>query len=459
MIRTHKILLATLSLVLAAILCSCRHHYDPVILDAGLLAAVRKHDVTKVRELLSRGAHPDATDMDDDTPLLIAARTPVAIHGNEDPNAAAIVELLLEKGANIEVKDRNGSTPLILAAESDNVAILKVLLQHGANIELANRQEETALTAAAFNDKSDAVEALLERTNDFKARDQALFAAIRTSPVVISGDDRGLPSHFADLSGVKTVKLLIERGANIEARGEMGDTPLIRATGFAQPDIVKYLLDQGANVEARDDGGNTALITGACGGCAVIDMGTTFGSVQLLLERGVNVHAKNKGGVTALMTAGAYGRTDIMKLLLQHGARVADQDHDGNTALILAAPSGTYSPTGVRATLGAIKLLLDHNSDINARNNKGQTALIAAVSEHNVTEASQVVRLLLSRGADISTTDGDGNTALMMAKKNGYKRAAKLLEQAASQSQLNPESAGALATLLPSPRARRRCDL
>ena len=326
---------------------------------------------------------------------------------------------------------RNLDLALLKAVRQRDAATVRRLLKEGANVETRNESGETVLIQAGRNDSSEIVEMLLDGVSDPKEKDKALFAAIHLGPVVLGDSyDPGRPSVFRDSEELKTVKLLLEKGANLEARDEEGDTPLIYAASYAAPNIVQLLLEKGAKVEAQDLNGFTALQAAACGGCVSIDMGSTFGSMQLLLQKGANVEARDNAGATALMLAARYGRTDIMELLLDHGARVEDRDSEGNTALIIAAPSGTYTATGVASTVDAVRFLLNHRSEINARNNQGQTALIAAVAEENASEASEVIRLLLSRGADVSIRDLQGHSALQVAKKNGYTDAARLLEDA-----------------------------
>jgi len=55
------------------------------------------------------------------------------------------------------------------------------------------------------------------------------------------------------------VKLLLERGADIETRDDGGKTPLSSAAFPGRVDVVQVLLDSGADIETRDDGGKTLL--------------------------------------------------------------------------------------------------------------------------------------------------------------------------------------------------------
>ncbi len=428
---------------IALVFCGCaRRPTDQTNLDHEFLEAVASGDMETTRQSLRRGAHIEAKNHDGNTALLIVAHQQHRA-GEKANNETAILKMLLKNGSNLEVRDQNGSTPLMAAVESGDDATIKLLLDKGAKIEAEDQSGETALMKAAKSGRSDLTDILLERTIDKKSKDRALLAAIVTAPLTLIMAEpppatqitaTAAPRQTSDASHdvTQTIRLLLEKGADIEARDEQGQTPLIRAAAGAQARIVKLLLEKGAYIEAKDTSGATALIASACGGCVSIDMGDTFECVQVLMAHGANVEAKTTGGSTALMVAASYGQTKILKLLLEKGANVADRDSDGDTALILAAQSGIMTATGMVFTAGCVGLLLDHHSDINARNKKGETALILSVSEPGATEATKIVRLLLRHGADAALKDIHGNTAFSVAKKNGFRRAADLLQKAAN---------------------------
>jgi uncharacterized protein len=116
----------------------------------------------------------------------------------------------------------------------------------------------------------------------------------------------------------------------INAKNGDGTTALMRAAAYEYHAVVALLLENGANVEARDSTGDTALlICAARGGDPAI--------AALLLEKGADIETKNNDGHTALMLAAAYGRPAITALLLERGANIDTKDHAGNTARMWAA--------------------------------------------------------------------------------------------------------------------------
>ena len=93
----------------------------------------------------------------------------------------------------------------------------------------------------------------------------------------------------------ETVKLLLDKGADVNMKTDNGYTALIEASENGHIEIVKLLLDKGADVNAKDNCGNTPLILAACGGHSRI--------VSMLLNNGADVNATNYSGCSALKLA------------------------------------------------------------------------------------------------------------------------------------------------------------
>jgi ankyrin repeat protein len=89
---------------------------------------------------------------------------------------------------------------------------------------------------------------------------------------------------------------------------------------------VKILLQRGANVEARDPVGETGLLLASSAGHIEI--------VRLLLDGGAGIDQKSGyTGCTALAYAAVKGRVEVMKLLLERGADPKMKDYHKQTAL------------------------------------------------------------------------------------------------------------------------------
>ncbi|HTW58837.1 MAG TPA: ankyrin repeat domain-containing protein [Terriglobales bacterium] len=265
-----------------------------------------------------------------------------AASGNRDLIAA---EKIIRRGANLEARATNGLTPLMSAAESGSVPLVSLLLENGANAAAKDDQGETALSWGARGGWVKLVN-LLARFSDTAAKNHALMVAIEGGPVTIEISPSNMSPNLTnppqdeslevEESWTATVETLLDNGADIEARDDDGDTPLLWAASFAQTDIFKLLLDRGAKIDVRDRQGNTPLIAAACE-CAVATMNSAYAVMKILLEHGAAVNARNHDGRTALMMAsGMTGDASVLHLLLDNGADPRLKDHTGKTALSIA---------------------------------------------------------------------------------------------------------------------------
>jgi ankyrin repeat protein len=136
-------------------------------------------------------------------------------------------------------------------------------------------------------------------------------------------------------------------------------------------------------------------------------------TVETLLNNGADIEAKNEDGSTPLDWAAAFAQTDILKLLIQRGAKTNVTDRYGNTPLISAACECAVAT--MNSAYDVMKILLDQGANVNARNKDGKTALMMA---SGMTGDAAVLGLLLQNGADPLAKDHKGNTALSLAKQS-----------------------------------------
>jgi hypothetical protein len=139
----------------------------------------------------------------------------------------------------------------------------------------------------------------------------------------------------------------------------------------ALPTSCKFikLLDNGINSNTENIRGETPLHLVSRGQYDTQERGV--GVVHLLLERGANVDAQDKGHITPLHLASYYGKLEIVRVLLHHGASVNTKGNLGQTSSHLALDGNRSCKDGV----GIVRLLLQHGADMNAQDGNGDTPL------------------------------------------------------------------------------------
>ncbi len=164
--------------------------------EAGLISAVRERDFSSAKKILDGGSDVNSRDDQGRTALMHAASL-----GDEK-----MVMLLLEKGADINLMDNNRSTALQLSLRSGNAAVTRLLLDRAGSEEGVR-----LLFEAATNGQEE------------------------------------------------EAQLLLRGGADVNARDEAGNTPLMLASGKCHMGLIKLLLEHGADVNASNKEGFTAL--------------------------------------------------------------------------------------------------------------------------------------------------------------------------------------------------------
>ncbi|GAG20572.1 unnamed protein product, partial [marine sediment metagenome] len=133
-------------------------------------------------------------------------------------------------------------------------------------------------------------------------------------------------------AGNAMIGLLINKGADINAKDQDGRTALHWAVEEQLNVVVGLLVRKGADLEARDNRGQTALYLAAVGGHK--------DTLEFLIANGADVNAKDQDGRTALHWAVEERWNDVLELLLRKGADVEARDNRGRTAVHYAAVSG-----------------------------------------------------------------------------------------------------------------------
>jgi|GEM_PF-1013211 len=312
--------------------------------------------------------------------LLVNAGAPITpehVSRAADYNFMPAVQLFVEKGAAINQKDER---PLSKASESGNLEIVQYLLQTGKNSQGTLNDALWALCDA--RPKPDTLKiAQLLLDSGAQVNSQAGF--YNTTPLYGAAQNGSL----------ELVKLLVSKGAKVNAVDKEFSMPLAKAVQADNLEIAKFLLEQGADktINHADTEFQTAIFKARSAKMA-----------QLLIANGANVSESDKKGQSVLLHAVAnHLDFDLLKVLLQNGADINAQDKSGTTALLWAAQH-PYE----RDDKNCVQFLLENGANANVANNQGETPLLVA-------EKLEVLQALLAHGADVNAQNEDGQTALI----------------------------------------------
>jgi ankyrin repeat protein len=207
-----------------------------------LLQAALNGDVTEIRRLVANGRNVNERDADGDAALHYAA-----LNGHVEA-----IKALVQLGADKDAKTVGGQTPLHWAAQNGHVEAIKALEQLGAQIDVQAANGETPLKTSIRVGHHQAAQVLRELERTARARKEAAEQAERTAA------GRGSVETTAAASQ-RVVEALLAGGANVEALGGEGHSPLSWAAQCGDLEVVNALLAGGANVEAPSSDGRSPL--------------------------------------------------------------------------------------------------------------------------------------------------------------------------------------------------------
>ncbi|MCB1157831.1 MAG: ankyrin repeat domain-containing protein [Leptospiraceae bacterium] len=328
-----------------------------------------------------------------------------------------LVKRLLEKEANPDRRDSEGFTPLMLAAKLGKEEILQLLLSKGASRERLNPfTGMSALHYACLNGHEKTVALLIEKGSSVN----------RQVPGNHSKYSGYTPLHFASISGnVKTVQHLLNSGVLPFEEDAEGNTALHIAASGHDPVILKLLLKRFSSFQRYPSPENKHKQTPL-----MFASENSLSFVRLLLDYGASIREEDEQGRTALFYALESNKEDIAKYLVLKGSEIQVEDIYRNTPLLIAVKHSNFE---------IARLLIDNKADANiqSRDNWGisnrWTPLMWAV--HN--KKRDLVKLLLHAGARVKTRDASGKNALQLATEVGADSGIMSLLEVYSKKQRN----------------------
>lgn len=364
------------------------------------IASIMGHSPV-VEYLLKNGADISAQDSSGATALHESVR-----YGNID-----IITLLLNYGANPNARDNIGKTPIMLVMPRDKTAeVYRIFVRAHADLNQKDMYGDTVLhTAAMLNATPDTIAILMDNGADINARNKE---GVTPLAIAIQKGD------------AVTSKLLSARGADIHTQNTHGQSPLTLA--LSSDVAMTEAVVNAQNVLSQNSDGNTplhvAIITDA-----------SLAKIQYIVSLMDDVNTRNRNGNSALFLATLKNRQKVGEMLLAKNADIFSTNTNNNSPLRLALRYGgtvqewiiTSQTINAKDGSGnsvlhyaaewqyasAIDTLLTKGADVNARNANGETALFNAAKNDN----PEIIQLMVNGGADLNARDNLGSSAMHVA--------------------------------------------
>ncbi len=180
--------------------------------------------------------------------------------------------------------------------------------------------------------------------DDVAKMKEFLDGGISPDTVLDTGGRSPLLMWACNIGSPEMVKLLIDRGGDVNAAIKGGDTPLIKAMQNRKhwASLAPLLLEAGADPKARAESNGYTALWYAMMKAGPRNEADALPTLELLIAKGSDVNAPMTSrspdfdGYTMLMNAAKNGLADVARLLLKNGADREARTRSGKSALDLA---------------------------------------------------------------------------------------------------------------------------
>jgi ankyrin repeat protein len=291
-------------------------------------------------------------------------------------NDTATASSLISSGS----MNSNGDPwPLRHAALRGRVEIMTMLLDAGADINAVEKNRNTACQVAIWYDQFDALKLLVERGANID---------------VVDSNGDSMLSFVASLNRNKRFAiLLLDAGAPLDGLSPFHLMRLVKSVA-----VFNRLLARGVNFTAMRDNDSATL-------CHYVARNVTSeNDLRFLVNVWGNdaVHAVDDDGRTPLYWASSDGNDSAVRVLVEMGADIDRQDNDGWTALMVAAANVQSS---------CVELLVALGADVSLVNKQGRAACHVAADWQRPASLCALV----AAGGDLDQCDNKGETPRMIA--------------------------------------------
>lgn len=327
-----------------------------------------------------------------------------------------LIDRLIGHGLDMRMVDAEGKSLLHRAVDLQvpkiDIELVKSVLHHGGLVDEGDKDNMTCMHYAVLRCNQPLIMVLQQAGFDInkKVRRQPKWCNLLA------------PERYTSVSTVENYN------------DQDGLTPLHAATFFGIEDMVEHILNRGANVNAQDESGQTPIHLALCPFLkgpelndlweldeAMIDYVPEYEEADMLMSNGrdvrlsivqmlcehplIDLNARDSHGRTPLHVLSYSEDSNERKtteLLVHHGANTTAMDEDGKTPIHMAARAGDVE---------SLSILVTKPEDLDIRDKTGRNALHFAAESCN----KDIVCFILQTAASLDiylTTDWNGRNAL-----------------------------------------------
>lgn len=361
-----------------------------------------------------------------------------------------LIKHLISRGVDVNGKsyEEHNTTPLRESVLTGKLETAKILIKSGAYPNARDSDGKNSLHYIGFYD------GYIKLTPDTAYKLAEMLISSGTE-VNMRDYSNGTPLHKLNRYP-EIVKLLIKYGADIRAKDNKGTFPIHYSAGWGKVESTKIYLDMGIDINVRDSEGRTPLHY------AIHEENDE--NTRFLLEKGADINAQDKYGFltrweelngrkwdkenrqnhgdTPIFYAFECENKEMIRILIEKGAKPDISNHVGATPMTLAADAGyedilmllinngvkidteknyPLHRAIIKGHTGAVEILLKNGADVNRINEKGQTPLNIVTSNYSTpwSKRFDIIDILMKNGADINKRDAYDNTSLYYAVETG----------------------------------------
>lgn len=281
---------------------------------------------------------------------------------------------LLESGSSVNQSDLNGVSLAQYAIENDSYDVVKLMIEKGYDVNTNLKPSNiSVLMYCCYRKKFEIAKLFIKK-------------GANVNYAIQSGNLKGTTPLItcAMFGSLDLTKLLVEKGADLNAADDKGDTPIIAALGCKYPEIARYLIEKGADVNKKNKVGWTPVL-----GAIFSD---SLGIAEFIIPKSKSViNERDIHKQSPLVLAIGNNRLDLVKLLIQNGADVNGLGYSDKTLLRICCANA-------KLNFEILKAIVDARADLNRMSSDSILPIYQAL----ISKRCDFVDYLFKKGANVN---------------------------------------------------------